>query len=40
MSKNIINNDAILTENSYYMCAVGRKITVKDKGYSEEHEIE
>ncbi|WP_392420396.1 DUF4280 domain-containing protein [Capnocytophaga canis] len=38
--KNTINDDAILTENSFCMCSVGGKISVKDKGHKETHKME
>ena len=38
--KDSINEQKILTENSYCMCSVGGKITVKDKGHNENHNAE
>ena len=38
--KDTINEQKILTENSYCMCSVGGKITVKDKGHNENHNVE
>ena len=38
--KDSINGQKILTESSYCMCSVGGKITVKDKGHNENHNVE
>ncbi len=38
--KHTINDNAILTDESFCMCTVGGKISVKDKGHSEVHIIE
>ena len=38
--KDTINGQKILTENSYCMCSVGGKITIKDKGHNENHNAE
>ncbi len=38
--KNTINDNAILTDESFCMCSVGGKISVKDKGHNENHEVE
>ena len=38
--KDSINGQKILTENSYCMCSVGGKITIKDKGHNENHNAE
>ena len=38
--KDSINGQKILTENSYCMCSVGGKITIKDKGHNENHNVE
>lgn len=38
--KNTINDNAILTEESFCMCSIGGKISVKDKGHSENHEVD
>lgn len=38
--KNTINDNALLTDESFCICLVGGKITVKDKGHSEEHFID
>lgn len=37
--QNMINDNAILTDESFCMCSVGGKISVKDKGHSENHKI-
>lgn len=37
--QNMINDHAILTDKSFCMCRVGGKISIKDKGHSENHEI-
>ena len=38
--KDSINEQKILTENSYCMCSIGGKIIVKDKGHNENHNVE
>lgn len=38
--KDEINGSKILTEESICMCSIGGKISVKDKGHSENHETE
>lgn len=37
--KDKINNYKILTEDSFCMCGTGGKISVKNKGHSEKHNV-